>query len=137
MFAIMTLFCVAALAASAADVIADINGKWITERQVGDADGKSYSHTSTFTFKNVDGVLTGSVVQVSAAPWMKEMTGKTVEIQDGKVEGDKFSFKIKLETTRGDRTAIYEGTIEGDELKGTTKYRGIGITEAFHSKRAK
>jgi len=137
MFAIMTLFCVAALAASAADVVADINGKWITERQVGDADGKSYSHTSTFTLKNVDGVLTGNVVQVSAAPWMKEMTGKTVEIQDGKVEGDKFSFKIKLETTRGDRTAIYEGTIEGDELKGTTKYRGIGITEPFQSKRAK
>src|SRR5260221_12773801 len=133
MFTMLTLFCAASVAAAGAD----IDGKWITERQVGDADGKSHSHTSTFTFNNVDGVLTGSVVQVSAAPWMKEMTGRTVEIQDGKVEGDKFSFKIKLETARGDRTAVYEGAIEGDELKGTTKYRGIGITEPFHSKRAK
>jgi hypothetical protein len=123
-------------AASAAVLADGIDGKWISEMQVGDADGKTYTHTSTFTLKNGGGALTGTVVQVSEAPWMKEMTGKTVEISDGKVDGDKFTFKMKLDTNQGERTAVYEGTIEGNQLKGITKYRGIGITRPFAAKRA-
>lgn len=107
---------------------ANIDGKWISEMQVGDADGKTYSHTSTFTLESDGTSLTGTVVQVSVAPWMKEMTGRTLEISDGKIEGEKFSFKVKLETKTGERTATYEGTLDGDELKGIIKYRGIGIT---------
>ncbi len=131
--AIIGLIC----AASLTTLAAGIDGKWIWERQVGDADGKSYSHTSTFTLKNEDGKLTGTVVQVSAAPWMKEMTGRVIEIADGKLDGNKFSFKVQMEIERGVRTAMYEGTIEGDQLKGTVKYRGIGITEPFLANRAK
>ena len=74
--AIIGLIC----AASLTTLAAGIDGKWIWERQVGDADGKSYSHTSTFTLKNEDGKLTGTAVQVSVAPWMKEMTGRVIEI---------------------------------------------------------
>jgi hypothetical protein len=113
----------------------DINGKWTSEMQVGDADGKTYSHVSTFTLKNEGGTLTGTLVQVSEAPWMKDMTGRMVEISDGKVEGDTYSFKVKIESKNGERTAIYEGRIEGDQLKGTIKYRGIGITRPFEAKR--
>ena len=131
--AIIGLIC----AASLTTLAAGIDGKWIWERQVGDVDGKSYSHTSTFTLKNEDGKLTGTVVQVSAAPWMKEMTGRVIEIADGKLDGNKFSFKVQMEIERGVRTAMYEGTIEGDQLKGTVKYRGIGITEPFLANRAK
>jgi len=131
--AIIGLIC----AASLTTLAAGIDAKWIWERQVGDADGKSYSHTSTFTLKNEDGKLTGTVVQVSAAPWMKEMTGRVIEIADGKLDGNKFSFKVQMEIERGVRTAMYEGTIEGDQLKGTVKYRGIGITEPFLANRAK
>jgi hypothetical protein len=116
-------------------IAAGIDGKWTSERQVGDADGKTYSHTTIFTLRNDAGVLTGNLVQVSAAPWMKGMNGRSLEISDGKVEGDKFSFKVKLETNQGESTAIYEGTIEGDSLKGTTKFRGIGITQPFEAKR--
>src|SRR5438552_843279 len=116
---------------------ADIDGKWISERQVGAADGKTYSHTSTITLKNDGGVLTGTIVQVSAAPWMREATGRSFDISDGKVDGNKFSFKLVVENKQGQRTAVYEGTVEGDELKGTTKYRGIGITEPFNAKRAR
>jgi len=116
---------------------AGIDGTWTWERQVGDADGKTYSHTSTFALKNQDGKLTGSVVQVSAAPWMKEMTGRVIEIADGKIDGNKFSFKVQMEIERGVRTAMYEGTVDGDQLKGTVKYRGIGITEPFSATRAK
>lgn len=123
------------LCAASLTAAAGIDGKWTSERQVGDADGKMYSHTTVLTLKNEGGVVTGTLVQISAAPWMKGINGRSLEISDGKVDGDKFSFKVKLETNQGESTAIYEGTIEGDQLKGTTKYRGIGITQPFEAKR--
>jgi len=127
---ILILFVVSLMAFAAS-----IDGKWISETKVGDADGGTYTHTSTFTLKSDGEKLTGTVVQVSAAPWMRETTGKTFEIKDGKIEGDKFTFKVTRETKEGDRTAVYEGTVQGDQLKGTVKYRGIGITQPFEGKR--
>jgi hypothetical protein len=114
-----------------------IDGQWTSEMQVGDADGKTYAHTSTFTFQNDHGVLTGTVVQVSAAPWMRDYTGKTYDLRDGKVEGYKFSFKVIQETKNGERTAVYEGAMEGDHLKGSIKYRGVGQTRPFEAQRTK
>jgi hypothetical protein len=67
---------------------------------------------------------------------MKEITGRVIEIGDGKIDGNKFSFKVQIEIERGVRTAMYEGTVDGDQLKGTVKYRGIGITEPFQATRA-
>jgi hypothetical protein len=127
------ILCAASLTAFATS----IDGTWISEKQVGDADGKTYAHHSTFTLKNNDGVLTGTVVQTSAAPWMRELTGRSLEISDGKVDGEKFSFKLKIENKQGERISVYEGTIEGDQLKGTVKFRGIGITQPFDAKRTK
>jgi len=123
-------------AVSAAAHAASIDGKWISEIKVGDRDGGTYTHTSTFTLKSDGETLTGTVVQVSAAPWMRDTTGKTFEIKDGKIEGDKFTFKLTRETNDGDRTAVYEGKVEGDQLQGTVKYRGIGITQPFQANRA-
>jgi hypothetical protein len=131
-FLITTLIFVVSLSALAAG----IDGKWISERQVGAADGKTYAHTTILTLKNDAGVLTGTVVQTSAAPWMSESNGRSVDISDGKVDGDKFSFKLAMETKQGERTVVYEGTVEGDQLKGTMKFRGIGITQPFEAKRA-
>jgi hypothetical protein len=108
-----------------------IEGKWRSEREVGDADGKTYSHVTTFTFKVSEAVLTGSVVATSGAPWMQETTGKTVEIQNGSVEGNKISFRIVQEGKSGARTAIYEATVSGDRINGVVKFRGIGQTWNF------
>ena len=125
------------LCAASLPALADsIDGKWISEMQVGDVDGKTYTHKSTFTLKNDGGSLTGTVVQESDASWMKEMNGRTLEISDGKVQGDRFSFKVKLETKGGERTAVYEGTVGGDHLEGIIKYRGIGMTRSFEARRA-
>ncbi|SRR5258706_8154959 len=133
----LTLATLILCAASLTALAAGIDGTWISEKQVGDADGKTYAHQSTITLKNSDGVLTGTVVQTSAAPWMKELNGRSIEIRDGKVDGEKFSFKLTVESKQGERTSVYEGTIEGDQLKGTVKFRGIGITQPFDAKRAK
>ena len=124
----------AALLTASAD---GIDGTWISDKQVGDADGKTYAHRSTITLKNTGGVLTGTVVQTSAAPWMRELNGRSIEISDGKVDGDKVSFKLKVESKEGERTSVYEGTVGDDQLKGTVKFRGIGITQPFDPKRAK
>jgi hypothetical protein len=132
-FAIATLIlCAAPLTAFAAG----IDGKWIAEREVGDADGKTYAHTTTLTLKSEGSLLTGTVVQVSAAPWMRENTGRSIDIKDGKVEGDKFSFKVTTENSQGERTAVYEGAVVGDHLKGIIKFRGIGQTWELDAKRA-
>jgi hypothetical protein len=119
-----------------------IDGTWTSEMQVGDADGKTYAHTSTFTLKSDGGLLTGTIVQVSAAPWMRELTGRSIEIREGKIDGEKFSFKVTTESKQGERTAVYEGTVDGDRLKGVIKYRGIGMkyrgigmTRPFDAKR--
>jgi hypothetical protein len=125
-------FCAGAMSALAAG----INGKWVSEMQVGSAEGKKYVLTSTFNFKSDGNSFTGTIVQVSEASWMSGMNGKSFDISDGKVDGDKFLFKVTTETKQGQKTAVYEGTIEGDRLKGTTKYRGIGITQPFEAKRA-
>jgi hypothetical protein len=131
-FAITTLLCVASLPALAAG----IDGKWISERQVGAADGKTYLHTTVFTLKSDGNSLAGTIVQTSAAPWMSESNGRSVDINDGKIDGDKFSFKLTMDTKQGERIVVYEGTVEGDQLKGTMKFRGIGITQPFEAKRA-
>src|SRR5216684_4095791 len=133
----LTLATLILCAASLTALAASIDGTWISEKQVGDADGKTYAHQSTLTLKNNAGVLTGTVVQTSAAPWMKELTGRSIEISDGKVDGDKFSFKLKIDSAKGEHISVYEGTIERDELKGTLKFRGIGITQDFSAKRTK
>jgi hypothetical protein len=135
----MKLLRIAALVVCAVSLTAyaaGIDGKWVSEAQVGDADGKTYPLTTTFTFKNEGGSLTGAIVQTSDASWMQGMNGKVMQISDGKVEGDKFTFKVKLDTKKGEKTAIYEGSVEGDQLKGVTKFRGIGMSRPFEAKRA-
>ena len=134
MFAVTTLIL---YAASLTALAASIDGTWISKKEVGDADGKTYAHQSILTLKDTGGVLTGTVVQTSAAPWMRELTGRSLEISDGKVDGEKFSFKLKIENKQGERISVYEGTIDGDQLKGTVKFRGIGITQPFDAKRTK
>jgi hypothetical protein len=123
-------------AASLTALAAQIDGKWISEREVGAADGKTYIHTTTITLKSDGGLLTGTVVSVSAAPWMAETTGRSIDIKDGKIDGEKFSFKVTTESKQGERTAVYEGTVEGDHLKGIIKFRGIGQSWTLDAKRA-
>jgi hypothetical protein len=112
-----------------------VEGKWRSERNVGDADGKTYPHVTIITLKAKEGVLTGSLVANSDAPWMSDTTGKPVEIESGKIEGDKVSFRIVQEGKGGARTAVYEATFTGDEMKGIVKFRGIGQTWDFVAKK--
>jgi len=88
----------------------DVNGKWTGQMAGPDGNGFEIS----FTFKQ-DGVkLTGTV---------QGPQGDPIEIVDGKVDGDKISFVVKIDANGG-MTITHAGTISGDEIKLNSKVEG-------------
>lgn len=85
---------------------ADVTGKWTAEMSM--PDGSSFQ--LAFVFKQDGSALTGSV---------QGPQGDPVEITDGKVDGDKISFKVSI----NGMTITHDGTINasGDEIKLSTK----------------
>jgi hypothetical protein len=86
---------------------ADITGKWTADMQM---PGGGDSMQISFTFTQDGSTLTGSVLGPQ---------GDANPISDGKVEGDKVSFKVSF----NGMTITHEGTINaaGDEIKLSTK----------------
>jgi hypothetical protein len=95
------LFLLLATAAWAADV----TGTW--KGEVSTPDGNTFS--LTYTFKQDGTKLTGTVPQ-----------GDQLPLDNGKVEGDKISFSVKVDMNGG-TTFSSEGTINGDEITLKTK----------------
>jgi len=94
---------------------APIDGKWQAETKI-DGKGKRAGTTVTTTFdlKAGDGKLTGSVSSG------RGKRGRSAEIQNGKLEGDRFSFTTVQKTKKGEKSISWQGTLSGDQLKGTT-----------------
>ena len=104
----MMLIRVAALAALATAVwAADITGKWSAQMNGPDGGGM----TMTFTFKQSGTKLTGT---------MDGPGGEPLQIQDGKVDGDKISFAISFNEMK----IVHEGVVKGDEITLTVKMDG-------------
>jgi opacity protein-like surface antigen len=98
---LMTVMAGAALAA-------DITGNWT---------GATDQFTVTFAFKQDGEKLTGNV---------NGPQGDPMPISDGKVQGDKISFKVKVDMGGNSMTITHEGTIKGDEITLATKVEGGG-----------
>jgi opacity protein-like surface antigen len=98
---LMTVLAGAALAA-------DITGNWT---------GSSDQFTLTFAFKQDGEKLTGAVTGPQGDP---------LPISDGKVQGDKISFTVKVDMGGNSMTIRHEGAIKGDEITLTTKVEGGG-----------
>jgi|HigsolmetaAR201D_1030396.scaffolds.fasta_scaffold19972_2 hypothetical protein len=93
---------------------AEIDGKWTLETKLPGRDGGEGRTVSQVLNLKAEGTaLTGSVTTSIAG------REQSIEIKDGKIEGNKFSFTVVNRTRRGDITTKWEGTVEGDELKGT------------------
>ena len=88
---------------------ADFSGKWYAEfdTQIG---------VQKYTYEfHVDGAkLTGTVTGPQGDP---------LAIDNGKIDGDKFSFTVSFNNT----TITHEGTINGDEIKMSTKSDNGGM----------
>lgn len=98
---------------------ASIDGKWVSERKMQTPDGQERTIKLTMTLKSDGGTLTGSV----ASPG-RDGEEVVTEIKEGKLDGSKFTFVTVRETQRGVMKSVYEGTLEGDTLKGTMKREG-------------
>jgi hypothetical protein len=96
------IFAIGATSARAADV----TGNWTAEMQGPGGESMQIA----FTFKQDGATLSGSVLGPQ---------GDAVAITDGKVEGDKISFKVSF----NGMTISHEGTVNaaGDEIKLSTK----------------
>jgi hypothetical protein len=82
----------------------DVTGTWTAEAS--SPDGNSMQ--MTFTFKQDGAKLTGT---------MQGPMGDPMEISNGKIDGDKFSFDVSF----NGMTIHHECTVSGDEIKMTTK----------------
>ena len=93
----MGLTCVTARAAN-------VTGTWVSEMKTPNGD----TFNLWFDFKQDGATLTGTV---------KGPQGDPIAISDGKVDGDKISFKVSF----NGMTINHEGMIGADEIKLTTK----------------
>lgn len=121
--------CAALALFAALAIAAGIDGKWVAERKM-ERDGQSFTITQTFDLKSDGDKLTGKL-----GMQFGDQEPRSVDIQDGKIDGDKFSFNTVMSTPNGDMKISYSGTVEGDALKGTSQRQGGGQSRPFEAKR--
>jgi hypothetical protein len=124
----LILFCLAAALASAAG----LDGTWTSEMKMrGGKKTAAQERTVTVTFilKSDGDKVTGTVISGG-----KKRSG-TGQIQDGKVEGNQFSFTTVRKSKKGEKKETWRGTIDGDTLQGTRSREGGKRRQAFTAKR--
>jgi hypothetical protein len=104
-------------------VAANIDGKWKGKGQ--QAAGKDASRELTAVLElKADGKVLKGTAQIGGR------RARAVEIQDGQIDGDSFSFTTVVKNKKGDRTVKWTGTVKGDEmeLSPSGRRRGAGLT---------
>jgi hypothetical protein len=110
------LVCLLLLAGVA--MAAAIDGKWVSVRKM-ERDGQAFTITQTFDLKADGSKLTGTLTMAFG-----DMEPRTMDIKDGKIDGNKFSFTVVMQGPNGEMKMAYEGTVEGSTLKGTSSREG-------------
>ena len=106
---------------------AGIDGKWKMDA-VANKKGKTGA-ALTLNLKSAGAKLEGDVEGMGRK-------GAGVAVHDGKVDGNKFSFTTTVTGKKGDQKVVWEGTVEGDALKGTRMREGGNRGQPFTAKRA-
>ena len=115
-------FALAILLAATPAFAADVDGKWagtISVAGVGDV-------PVAFEFKADGATLTGSTLSPD---------GMSVNIKDGKIEGDKITFLVSLDFGGMPLDIAYSGVVSTEELK--MKAEVVGMTMDFVVKKEK
>ncbi|HEY2014447.1 MAG TPA: hypothetical protein VGH38_13145 [Bryobacteraceae bacterium] len=106
----MLVFCGLLAILAGAAFAADITGNWTGSMSMGDN-----QFTLNYSFKQDGAKLTGTVLGPQGDP---------LALNDGKIQGDKLSFNVKIEGPNGSFTIKNEGTIKGEEITLTSKMEG-------------
>ena len=93
-----------------AALAADVTGAWSGTMSMGDN-----QFTLTYTFKQDGDKLSGTVVGPQGDP---------LPLVEGKVDGDKISFAVKVDMNGDTAKFVSTGTIKGEEIAITTKAEG-------------
>jgi hypothetical protein len=94
---------------SGAALAADISGNWSGTMSMGDN-----QFTLTYTFKQEGGNLSGSVVTPQ---------GDSLPLTEGKVDGDKISFAIKVDMNGSPVKFVSSGNVKGEEITFSIKQK--------------
>ena len=127
----MKTFCIAfalMIVVAVLGFAADIDGKWVAERKMTTQNGEERTVTITFDLKADGAKLTGTVLSVGG---MGKGEPRPVEIQEGKIDGNKVSFLTVVQSPRGERKTRYEATVDGKEMKGTSAVEGAPEGRSF------
>ena len=135
----MKKLCVLLLLAAGAMWAAGFEGRWTAEVQArgGKKGGPATTQTVTLNLKSEGNQLTGTV----SMPGKKR--GSSLNIQDGKIDGERFSFTTVQRTKKGETKMTWSGSLSGDQLTGrysreggAGKGKGKRRGTAFNAKRA-
>jgi len=107
-----------------------IDGAWVAESKVNNKKRGEMTLTTKLDLKASGEKLTGSV-NTSA-----RKKGVSAEIMEGKIDGNQFSFTTVMKTRKGDRKMHWEGTLDGNELKGTCRNEKGKRSTSFTARRA-
>jgi len=125
---ILAICCVLAIAAFGAA----IDGKWVAEvkMQAGKKAGAEERVVQmTLDLKSERNVLKGTV---TSAAGRRDVS---LEITEGKIEGNKFSFVTIQKGRQGEQKIVWDGTVEGDKITGERKREGARRGTPFTAKK--
>ena|ERR1051326_426323 len=94
------------LVLAGAALAADVTGAWSGNASMGDN-----QFTLTYNFKQDGAKLTGNVISPQ---------GDTIPLIEGKVDGDRISFAVKVDMNGSTAKFISAGTVKGEEIAITT-----------------
>ncbi|HUQ95855.1 MAG TPA: hypothetical protein VM120_29530 [Bryobacteraceae bacterium] len=109
-----------------------IDGKWRAEFKIPEGKGGKRGGgtvVTLFDLKSDGSTLAGSITM------SRGRRDRTTEIQNGKIEGGKFTFTTVQQGRNGEAKIIWEGTVTGDELTGTRAREGRRRGREFTARR--
>ena len=102
---------------------ADVNGRWKGSMPGREGNARDVS----FDFKAGGAKLDGKFIGPQ---------GRSIDITDGKIEGDNLSFKVALEFNGASFQMSYSGKLAGDEIQMKVVREGAPRAAEFTLKRA-
>ena len=126
----MKLVAFALLAMAWSATAAGLDGKWSAEVKAGGKKNATAKVAAlTLDLKSDGSHLTGSVIST------KGKKARPLTIQEGSIDGDRFTFLTVQHAKKGDVKFTWQGTLNGEQITGTRSRDGVKRGAAFSAKR--